>query len=110
MAQEYILELDKLREEITQNIIALFDAIDEQMTTSQPKFDEFRPVTEGYNLYHEALLKILDLEPTDDTMIPIIAGLEEIYEGWHDEDYSTERAWEEIGLLMKKMTMYGFIT
>jgi len=108
MTQEYILELDKLREEITQNIIALFDAVDEQMTTSQPKFDEFRPVTEGYNLYHDALLKVLNLEPTDDTMIPIINGLEEIYEGWHEEDYNTERAWDEIRLLMKKMTIYGF--
>lgn len=108
MEQEYILELDKLREEITQNIISLFNTIDEQMTTSQPKFDEFRPVTEGYNLYHDTLLKVLNLEPTYDAMVPVIVGLEEIYEGWHEEDYNTERAWDEIRLLMKKITTHGF--
>ena len=107
MTQEYLLEFDKLREEITQNIISLFDAIDEYVEPAASKFAEFRPVTEGYNLSHDALLKVLNLEPTRDTEIPIISRLEEIYEGWHDEGFSTERSWDEIRLLMKRITIYG---
>jgi len=54
MTQEYLIDLDKLREEITQNIISLFDAIDTLVEPAQSKFDEFRPVTEGFNLSHDA--------------------------------------------------------
>lgn len=104
MTQEYILDLDKLREEITQNIISLFSAIDEYMEPSESKFAEFRPVTEGYNLSHDTLLRVLNIEPTMDTEIPIIAGLEDIYEGWHDEGFSTEKTWDEVRLLIRRMT------
>jgi hypothetical protein len=104
MTQEYILDLDKLREEITQNIISLFNTIDDLMEPSESKFDEFRPVTEGYNLSHDALLRVLNIEPTLDTEIPIIAGLEAIYEGWHDEGFSAEKTWDEARLLIRRMT------
>ena len=104
MVQEYILELDKLREEITQNIISLFNAIDEYIEPAESKFAEFRPVTEGYNLSHDALLRVLNIEPSRDTEIPIIESLEEIYEGWHDEDFSAEKTWDEIRLLVRRIT------
>ena len=104
MTQEYILELDKLREEVTQNIISLFNAIDEYIEPAELKFDEFRPVTEGYNLSHDVLLRVLDVEPSSDTEIPIIEHLEEIYEGWHDEDFSAEKTWDEIRLLIRRIT------
>lgn len=108
MTQEYTLDLDKLREEMTQSLISIFDTIDEQMTSAEEKFTEFRPVTEGCALYHDTLLKVLDIEPTDDTTIPIIESLEDIYEGWHEENFSIERSWDEIRLLVKKMTEHGF--
>ena len=109
MAEGYLLDLDKLREEITQNIISLFDAIDEYVEPAQSKFDEFRPVIEGYNLYHDALLRVINVELADDTAIPIIEGLEEIYDGWHEEDFSTERSWDEIRLLIKRITVHGLV-
>ncbi len=104
MTQEYMLELDKLREEITQNIISLFGAIDEYMEPAESKFAEFRPVTEGYNLSHDALLRVLNIEASSDTEIPIIESLEEIYEGWHDEGFSAEKTWDEIRLLVRRIT------
>jgi hypothetical protein len=104
MTQEYTLELDKLREEITQNIISLFNAIDEYMEPAESKFAEFRPVTEGYNLSHDALLRVLNIEATSDTEIPIIESLEDIYEGWHDEGFSAEKTWDEIRLLIRRIT------
>ncbi len=109
MTQEYMLDLDKLRESITQNIINIFETIDEQMTPAEDKFNEFRSITEGYSLSHDALLRLLNIIPTEDTTIPIIESLEEIYEGWYEETFNIERAWDEIRLLIKKMTTYGFI-
>lgn len=106
MTQEYLLEFDKLREEITQNIISLFNAIDGLVEPAESKFEEFRPVTEGFNLSHDALLRALNIELTDDTAIPIIEGLEDIFEGWHEESFSSERAWDEIRLLIKRI--HGF--
>lgn len=109
MTQEYILDLDKLREEITQNIITLFNAIDELVEPAQSKFDEFRPVTEGFNLSHDALLRALNIELSDETEIPIIESLEDIYEGWHEESFSAERTWDEIRLLIKRITIHGLV-
>lgn len=102
--QIYPLDLDELREEITRNIISLFQAIDDQATTAHAKFDEFRPITEGYSLSHDAILRVLDLETTDSTAIPIIESLEEIFDGWNEEDFSIEKAWDEIRLFIKKIT------
>ncbi len=109
MTQEYTIDLDKLRESITQNIINIFETIDEQMTPAEDKFNEFRSITEGYSLSHDALLRLLNIIPTEDTTVPIIESLEEIYEGWYEETFNIERAWDEIRLLIKKMTTYGFI-
>ena len=108
MTQEYMLDLDKLREEITQNIISLFDVIDEQMVPAEEKFIEFRPVTEGYALAYDTLLRVINVEPTDGTKVPIIELLEEIYDNWQDEDFSVERSWDEMRLSIKMITN-GFI-
>lgn len=107
MPQEYTFDLDKLRESITQNIINIFNTIDEQMTQAEDKFMEFRSITEGYSLSHDALLRLVNVEPTIYTTVPIIENLEEIYEGWYEETFNIERAWDEVRLLIKKMTTYG---
>jgi hypothetical protein len=107
MTQEYILDLDRLREEVTQNIISLFNAIDELVEPAQSKFDEFRPVIEGYNLSHDALLRALNIELINETEIPIIEHLEDIFEGWHEDNFGAERTWDEIRLLIKRLTTHG---
>ena len=109
MTQEYLLDLDKLREEITQNIISLFNTIDEQMAPAEEKFIEFRPVTEGYALAYDAILRVINVEPTDSTKVPIIEFLEEIYDGWNNEDFSVERSWDEMRLSIKMITTHGFV-
>lgn len=105
MSQEYTFDLDQLRESISQNIINIFNTIDEQMTPAEDKFMEFRSITEGYSLSHDALLRLIDAIPTEYTTIPIIEQLEEIYEGWYEETFNVERAWDEIRLLMKRVTI-----
>jgi hypothetical protein len=85
-------------------MISLFDAIDEYVEPSESKFAEFRPITEGYNLSHDALLRVLGIEQPSNTEIPIIESLEEIYEGWHDEGFSTEKTWDEIRLMIRRIT------
>lgn len=109
MVQEYTVDLDKLREISTQNIIQIFDTIDEQMVPAEDKFEEFRSITEGYSLYHDSLLRLLNIIPTEDTYIPIIETLEEIYEVRDEETFNVEKAWDEVRLLMKKITTYGFV-
>jgi hypothetical protein len=109
MSQEYTFDMDKLRESITQNIINIFDTIDEQMTPAEDKFMEFRSITEGYSLSHDALLRLLAEIPSEYTTIPIIEQLEEIYEGWYEETFNIERAWDEVRLLIKRMTIYGYV-
>lgn len=104
MTQEYTFDLDILREEITQNIISLFNAIDDQAIPSDEKFIEFRPITEGYALSYDTLLKVLNIELIDSTNIPIIEILEEIYDGWQEETFSVERAWDEIRITVKTIT------
>lgn len=106
MSQEYTFDLDQLRESVTQNIINIFNTVDEQMTPAEDKFIEFRSITEGYSLSHDALLRLIKIIPTEYTTIPIIEQLEEIYEGWYEETFNIERAWDEIRLLIKRLTIY----
>ncbi len=110
MAQEYTFDLDKLRESVTQNIINIFYAIDEQMTPAENKFMEFKSITEGYSLSHDALLRLINIVPADNTTIPIIERLEEIYEHFYDETFNIERAWDEVRLLIRSLTTYEFET
>jgi hypothetical protein len=105
MSQEYTFDLDQLRESITQNIINIFNTIDDQITPAEDKFMEFRSITEGYSLSHDALLRLINVIPAEHTTIPIIEQLEEIYEGWYEETFNIERAWDEIRLLIKRITI-----
>ncbi len=109
MTQEYTFDLDKLRESATQNIISIFNIIDDQMTPAEDKFMEFRSISEGFSLSHDTLLRLLNIIPDESTTIPIIENLEEIYEGWYEETFNIEKAWDEIRLLIKKITTYGFV-
>lgn len=110
MTQDYTFDLDKLRENTTQNIINIFYAIDEQMTPAENKFMEFKSISEGYSLSHDALLRLLDILPSDSTTIPLIERLEEIYENFYEETFNIERAWDEIRLLIRLVTTYEFET
>jgi hypothetical protein len=51
------------------------------------------------------LLRLTNIIPTEYTTIPLIEQLEEIYEGWYEETFNIERAWDEIRLLIKRLTM-----
>ena len=108
MVQEYTFDLDKLRENVTQNIINIFNEIDDQLTPAEEKFMEFRPITEGFSLSHDALLRLINVIPAEDTTIPIIERLEEIYEGWYEKTFNIERAWDEVRLLIKTLTREEF--
>jgi hypothetical protein len=89
-------------------MINIFNTIDDQLMPAEDKFMEFRSITEGYSLSHDSLLRLLNIIPAEDTTIPIIERLEEIYEGWYEETFNIERAWDEVRLLIKTLTREEF--
>lgn len=108
MTQEYTFDLDKFRENTTRNLIDIFNAIDEQIVPAENKFLEFRSISEGFSLSHDTLLRLVGIIPAEDTTIPIIERLEEIYEEFYEETFSAERAWDEVRMLIKKLTIEEF--
>jgi len=108
MVQEYTFDLDILREKITQDIINIFNTIDDQLVPAEDKFMEFKSITEGYSLSHDTLLRVLNVVSEVETSIPIIERLEEINEGWYEEEFNIERAWDEVRLLIGTITREEF--
>ena len=97
-----------MREKITQDIINIFNTIDDQLVPAEDKFMEFKSITEGYSLSHDALLRVLNVVSEVETSVPIIEKLEEINEGWYEEEFNIERAWDEVRLLIGTLTREEF--